>query len=220
MKRFFLIGFLIVGNTACSSDELNVHKVETKSTQKHEKNLNLSLEDKTIIQKYKNTIKNLDLTDREKSDKIMKENLSEIKKIKNDHERQKIEMQIYLATDMYQEAYNLNSKMLKDSFSQAGLVTQCELSYFAKRSKDEYEKCYADLALMLESELKITPKNDPEYIYGEWGYLISMYKSGQHEYKNKIEKFIDSTKDETMKFQFKSSYDLAKEQKESYENSK
>ena len=43
----------------------------------------------------------------------MKDSLSEISKIKNDSEREKLQMQIYLAAAMYTEAYDLNSKMLK-----------------------------------------------------------------------------------------------------------
>ncbi len=215
MKHFFifLTAFLIFGNTACSSTESNKNQTEAKSTQNNEKLASLSIEDKAIIKKYKDTINNLNLRDKEHSDKVMKDSLSEISKIKNDYERQKIEMQIYLATGMYQEAYNLNSKMLKDSFSQARLVTQCELSYYAKRPKKEYEKCYADLALILQEELKTTPKNDPEYIYGEWGYFLSMYKSGHDEYKIKLKQIIDSTKDEQVKFQLESSYELAEEHK-------
>lgn len=46
----------------------------------------------------------------------------------------KLQMQIYLATAMYKEAYDLNSKMLKTRFSEARLLTQCELSYYAKKA--------------------------------------------------------------------------------------
>ncbi|MEB3754076.1 hypothetical protein [Acinetobacter sp. MD2(2019)] len=89
---------------------------------------------------------------------------------------------------MYKEAYDLNTRMLKNSFSKARLVSQCELSFYAKRPKQEYENCHEKLALAFQKELKITPKNDPEYIYGEWGYLLSMYKSGHTEYKTELKK--------------------------------
>ncbi|MGN0937673.1 hypothetical protein [Acinetobacter amyesii] len=72
--------------------------------------------------------------------------------------------------------------------------------------------------MILKEELRKVSKNDPQYIYGEWGYLLSMYKSGNVEYKNKIKKFIDSIQDETVKYQFESSYGLAEEQKSSYES--
>lgn len=41
------------------------------------------------------------------------------------------------------------------------------------------------------------------------GYLLAMYKSGHGEYKEQMEKFINSTTDETMKFQFQGSYEMA-----------
>ncbi|WP_228153378.1 hypothetical protein [Acinetobacter haemolyticus] len=68
----------------------------------------ISPEDQVIIQKYKDHINNLDLSDRNLVDATMKKSLSEISKIQNKHEREKIEMNIYLSTGMYQEAYNLN----------------------------------------------------------------------------------------------------------------
>ena len=147
----------------------------------------------------------------------MKDSLSEISKIKNDSEREKLQMQIYLATAMYKEAYDLNSKMLKTRFSEARLLTQCELSYYAKKPKNEYEKCYAQVASLLEKTLKVTPKNDSEYLYGEWGYLLAMYKAGHEEYRQKMEDFIHSTQDKTLKYQFESSYELAIEQIASYQ---
>lgn len=218
MKYFliFLTVFLIFGNTACSSNEHNTSHTEAKPVQDNEDASNLSINDQIIIQKYKDTINNLNFREREHANKVMKDSLPEISKIKNDYEREKLQMQIYLATAMYEEAYDLNTKMLKDSFSEERLVTQCELSYYAKRPKKEYEKCYAKLASSVEKTLKVTPKNDPEYIYGEWGYLLSMYKSGHEEYQQKIETFVNSISDETMKFQFESSYELAIEQRENY----
>ena len=155
---------------------------------------------------------NLNFRVREDANKVMKESLSEIRKIKNDDERQKIEMQIYMATEMYKEAYDLNKKMLSESFSFGRLVTKCELSYYAKISKQEAQACYTELSVILKKELETTPKNDPKYIYGEWSYLLFMYKSGHDEYKQKMENFINSTKDETAKYQFQSSYEMAIEQ--------
>lgn len=58
-----------------------------------------------------------------------------------------------------------------------------------------------------------TSKNAPEYAYSQWGYFLSMYKAGHEDFKFKLEKFINSTKDEQVKKQLKSSYELANEQK-------
>lgn len=214
MKIFFniLTVFFIFWITACSSDEHDINKTEAETTQKNEQASNISVEDKAIIKKYKDTINNLNFRVREDANKVMKESLSEISKIKNDDERQKIEMQIYMATEMYKEAYDLNKKMLSESFSFGRLVTKCELSYYAKISKQEAKACYTELAVILQKELETTPKNDPKYIYGEWSYLLFMYKSGHDEYKQKMENFINSTKDETAKYQFQSSYEMAIEQ--------
>ena len=219
MKNFliFLTAFLIFGSTACSSNGHNTHHGEVELTQDSEAAQSLSAEDQSIIKKYKDTIHNLNFREREHANQVMKDSLSEISKIKNDSEREKLQMQIYLATAMYKEAYDLNSKMLKTRFSEARLLTQCELSYYAKKPKNEYEKCYAQVASLLEKTLKVTPKNDSEYLYGEWGYLLAMYKAGHEEYRQKMEDFIHSIQDKMLKYQFESSYELAIEQIASYQ---
>ena len=104
--------------------------------------------------------------------------MSEVNKIKNDYEREKLQLNIYSALGMYKEAYELNGKMLNESFSFSRLFTQCILTYSAQRPKSEYEKCYADLAVEMQKELKLPHNNDAEYIASEWGYLLFMYQAG------------------------------------------
>lgn len=87
---------------------------------------------------------------------------------------------------MYKEAYELNNKMLKDSFTIERLILQCDLVYISKRSKAEYEQCYARLAIEFRKELKGMRRSDPEYAYSEWGYLLFMYKSGHAEYQENL----------------------------------
>ena len=176
----------------------------------------LSLEDQTIIKKYKEKVDSLDLRDRELVEKVRRDSLSEISKIQDDNERSKLQMEIYSSLGMYKEAYELNGKMLEKSFSEGRLIHQCDLTYYAQRPKQEYETCHAKVALAFEKELKIKPKTDPEYIYGEWWYLLSMYKSGHAEYQEKLKKMLDSIQDQQTKFNFESSYALAVEQVESY----
>ncbi|MGM1002677.1 hypothetical protein [Acinetobacter haemolyticus] len=210
MKKY-LIPVLIccsLVSIACSSSVHDVNAIEVKESK-------ISPEDQLIIQKYKDRINNLDLSDRNLVDATMKKSLSEISKIQNKREREKIEMNIYLSTGMYQEAYNLNTKILKENLIISNLLTQCELIYVLKLSKKEFQKCHTDLASAFKQELKTIPKSDPEYSYSEWGYLLSMYKAGREDYKPKLEKFINSTKDEQMKFQLQSAYELAIEQKKS-----
>lgn len=196
-------------STACSS---SVHDI--KDTKVGIKESKVSLEDQAIIKKYKDLINSLDFHDRALVDKTMRDSLSEISKIQDKYEREKIQMNIYLSTGMYQEAYNLNSQILRDYPFIANRLTQCELIYILKLSKEKFEKCHAELALAFKKELDITSKSDPEYSYGEWGYLLSMYKAGHKEYKQKMQNFINSTSDETTKFQFKNSYELAIQQSE------
>ena len=195
MKNFliFLTAFLIFGSTACSSNGHNTHHGEVELTQDSEAAQSLSAEDQSIIKKYKDTIHNLNFREREHANQVMKDSLPEISKIKNDHEREKLQMQIYLATAMYKEAYDLNEEILKESFSIARLVAKCELSYYAQIPKNEVKACYTELAVIVQKELETTSKNDPKYIYGEWSYLLFMYKSGHDEYKQKMSLFLNNT---------------------------
>ena len=119
MKYFFifLTLFFIFGSTACSSEKISLNQNEVKEAQKKESISTLSKEDTAIINDYKNTINKLNLRDKENADKVMKDSLSEIKKITNNQERQKIEMQIYLATGMYEEAYNVKGLFQSGTFS-------------------------------------------------------------------------------------------------------
>lgn len=207
MKKFLFLTIFIycsLLNIACSSDIENTNDIKTEKNEP-----SISLEDQAIIKNYKDRINGLDFNNRELVDKTMKNSLPEIYKIKNDYERKKIEMNIYLSTGMYQEAYILNTKVLKSDYSPANLLIQCELIQLLKMPKQEFEKCHARLARVLKKDLEKTSKDDPEYLYAEWGYLLSMYKSGHKEYKIKLKQFLDSTTDQTMKFQFQSSYEMA-----------
>ena len=218
MRSFFalVVFFFIFGSTACSSGEQAVADIKNKTSTSDVKKLNISAEDQFIIDSYKTRINTVDLSDTEVFKKVLKDSLVEINKIKNDYEREKLQLSIYSSLEMYEEAYELNSKMLKDSFGYARLMSQCELSYYAKRPQKEYEACYAELASAFEKELIKTPKTDPEYIYGEWWYLLSMYKSGHEEYEVKLKEMLNSIKDKEVKYQLESSYELAQEQKQSY----
>lgn len=214
---FLVMLFFILGNIACSSNESIFNKVEAEAKVEKPKAKSLSLEDQEIIKKYNDKINSLDLRDRDLVEKVRRDSLSEINKIKDDNARSKLQMEIYLSLAMYKEAYELNGKMLKKSFSPARLMHQCELSYYAKRPQKEYEVCHAELASAFEKELLKKPKTDPEYIYGEWWYLLSMYKSGHKEYEIKLKEMLNSIEDEQLKFQFESSYELAVEQVKSYD---
>lgn len=193
-----------------NKDELDarVEKSEIKS---------LSLADQTIIKKYNEKINNLDLRDTEVFEKVLKDSLVEVNKIKNNYEREKLQLNIYSALGMHKEAYELNGKMLKDSFSFSRLYTQCILAFSAQRPKSEYEKCYADLAVEMQKELKLPHNNEAEYIAGKWGYLLFMYQAGHKEYEPKLKEMLNTIDDEQLKRQLETGYEVAVEQVKSYE---
>ena len=176
----------------------------------------LSEEDKKLIEEYNRIFDYLINGSEEEYHKKLKAFLPKVQSIKNNKERNNAFMNIYIQLGMYKEAYELNDKILKDSFSIERLILQCDLVYISKRSKAEYEQCYARLAIEFRKELKGMRRSDPEYAYSEWGYLLFMYKSGHAEYQDKLKKMLDSAKDEQMKLTFENLYVLAIEQVESY----
>ncbi len=215
-SSIFLIVFFIFGSTACSSNEQVASDMENKISTNDVKKEIISAEDQLIIDNYKKRINTEDLSDTEVFEKVLKDSLSEVNKIKNDYEREKLQLNIYSALGMYKEAYELNGKMLNESFSFSRLFTQCILTYSAQRPKSEYEKCYADLAVEMQKELKLPHNNDAEYIASEWGYLLFMYQAGHKEYEPKLKEMLNSIEDEQLKFQLESGYELAVQQVESY----
>lgn len=220
MKYSFIlfVVFFIFGSTACSSGEQAIADMNNKALTSNVEKLNISAEDQFIIDSYNERINTVDLRDNEIFQKVLKDSLIEVNKIKNDYEREKLQLNIYSALSMYKEAYELNSKMLKKYFSFSRLIHQCSLSYYAERPKAEYEKCYADLALETKKELKNPPENEVEYLALKWGYLLFMYQAGHKEYEAKLKEMLSSIEDEQLKFQLESSYELAVEQVESYKN--
>ncbi|WP_374667835.1 hypothetical protein [Acinetobacter sp.] len=208
IRSVILVSIITFSSVACSQNEIPA-KEKDQQNLKEASSVELSAYDKKIIEKYEQLQKSFRTLVQEDFVIKQKEFLPEVLKIKDKKTREKLQMQIYTATGMYKEAYDLNEKLLKESFSTARLVTKCELSYYAQIPKQEIEACYTELAAIVQKKLKTTPKNDPQYIYGEWGYLLFMYKSGHDEYKQKMENFIRSTKDETDKYQFQNSYEMA-----------
>ena len=122
-------------------------------------------------------------------------------------------MNIYLYLGMHQEAYDLNKKQLAENPTIEKQVIKCQLLEILNRKQDEIRSCNQVLAQYTYKELNEAPKDDPQYPYGKWLYLLAMYKAGHGEYKQKMEAFIASTSDERMKSEFQSSYDVATEQK-------
>ena len=159
-SSIFLIVFFIFGSTACSSNEQVASDMENKISTNDVKKEIISAEDQLIIDNYKKRINTEDLSDTEVFEKVLKDSLVEVNKIKNNYEREKLQLNIYSALGMHKKAYELNGKMLKDSFSFSRLYIQCILAFSAQRPKSEYEKCYADLAVEMQKELKLPHNNE------------------------------------------------------------
>ena len=128
MKRYFIpsiICYFLI-STACSNIyDVNIEKNNVAKEEKQ--NLKISFEDQVIIKKYKDLINSLDFSDRTLVDKTMKDSLSEISKIQNKYEREKIQMNIYLSTGMFQKAYELNNQQFEEEPTAKNLVAKCEL---------------------------------------------------------------------------------------------
>lgn len=211
MKSQLILFFLcssIIG-TACSNNRNNSIQNDTNFEQNDEQKEKISLDDKKIIENHKKLIKNLDMSNRINVENELRKNLLEIEKIQNKQEREKIQKNIYLSLGMYQEAYDLNEKQLSKNPSPQKQFIKCELMQSLKFDDNKIKKCHEISAQNIQKELKATSKNDPLYSYGEWTYLLEMYKAGHSEYKQKMQDYINSTTDEKMKFQFQSSFELA-----------
>lgn len=206
MKKYLIISILFCTTftiTGCSSaQDISKENIVVEEQ-------NISQSDEIIIKKYKTLVNNIDLMHNPESKEKLRNFLQESNKIQNKDEREKIEINIYLALEMYKEAYELNKKQLEDKPSQANLFRHCELMQILKYSQNELQACQSKIAESIKDELDRMPKDDPSYAYVKWGYLLAMYKSGHSEYEKQMEKFIKLTTDETMKFQFQSSYEMA-----------
>lgn len=173
----------------------------------------ITAEDQAIKDKYKELINGIGLNDREVSHSRFRKFLPEADQIKNKYEREKIQMNIYLYLEMHKEAYDLNEKQLAEKPSLEKQVVKCQLLEVLNRKQDAIRSCNQKLAQYSYKELEDAPKDDPQYPYGEWFYLLTMYKAGHVEYKQKMEEFIASTTEGRMKREFQDSYDVATEQK-------
>ncbi|WP_228714937.1 hypothetical protein [Acinetobacter pullicarnis] len=214
MKKYFILAIVCISflSTSCSKAQDGAFEKENIAKEQNDAP-KITAEDQAIKDKYKELINELDLNDREVSNPRFRRFLSETEHIKNKYEREKIQMNIYLYLEMHQEAYDLNEKQLAENPSLVKQIIKCQLLELLNRKQDAIRSCNQKLAQYIKKNLNEAPKDDPQYPYGEWGYLLAMYKAGHVEYKQKMEAFIASTSDERMKSEFQSSYDVATEQK-------
>lgn len=214
MKKYFILAIVGISFIATSCSKAQDIAFEKENIAKEQNDApKITAEDQAIKDQYKELINKLDLNDREVSNPRFRSFLSETNKMKNKYEREKIQMNIYLYLEMHKEAYDLNEKQLAENQTIEKQVKKCQLLEILNRKQDAIRSCNQVLAKYAYKELNEASKDDPQYPYGEWLYLLAMYKAGHVEYKQKMEAFIASTSEERMKSEFQSSYDVATEQK-------
>ncbi|EXE67011.1 hypothetical protein J583_4160 [Acinetobacter baumannii 83444] len=134
--------------------------------------------------------------------------IPEIKKVTAKKQREMALMNIYMLSGMYKEAYELNEQQIKENPLPQRIMFRCTLLEKLNEAKVKIQQCHEASAQLIQTELsKSTSKNDPQYRDAEFVYLTEMYKAGHNDYKAKIQKFIDETKDVASKDRYKSLYD-------------
>lgn len=199
----------VLGVTACSKASNEQKQVDTAKNRTQNVKTELSASDKAILDRYE-TITNEVVTSGE--DEKIKQTLAplipKIKKVTAKKQREMALMNIYILSGMYKEAYELNEQQIKEKPLPQRIMFRCTLIEKLKEAKVKIQQCHEASAQLIQTELsKSTSKNDSQYRDAEFVYLNEMYKAGHADYKAKIQKFIDETKDVASKDRYKSLYD-------------
>ena len=210
MKNKFILAIICISLMSISCSKAQEIPFQKDSIAKEQKDaLKIAPEDQIIVDKFMSLVKGLGTSENETVKIELRELLPEVSRIKNKNERERIQRNIYTTLKMHKEAYELNEKQLAEKPTSEKLLIKCQLLEILNRTQDEIKSCNEQLAQHLHKDLNVAPKDDPQYPYGEWAYLLAMYKAGHSEYKQKMEAFIASTTDERMKSEFQDSYELA-----------
>ena len=210
MKNHFIITIICISlmSISCSkAQEISLQRGSIAEEQKG--SLKTTAEDQIIVDKFMSLVKGLGTSENETVKIELRELLPEVSRIKNKRDRERIQMNLYISLKMYEEANALNEKQLAEKPTTEKQFRKCQYMEILNRTQDEIKSCNEQLAQHLHKDLNVAPKDDPQYPYGEWAYLLAMYKAGHSEYKQKMEAFIASTTDERMKSEFQDSYELA-----------
>jgi len=209
MNRKLIGTFVLIsvfGITACS--KASNEQTQVNSTQSSTKT-QLSVSDKKILDRYE-TITNEAVTsgEDEKIKQTLEPLIPEIKKVTAKKQREMALMNIYMLSGMYKEAYELNEQQIKEKPLPQRIMFRCTLLEKLNEAKVKIQQCHETSAQLIQTELsKSSSKNDPQYREAEFVYLTEMFKAGHTDYKAKIQKFIDETKDVASKDRYKSLYD-------------
>jgi hypothetical protein len=169
----------------------------------------LSAKDQQILDKHNEYVQKYSLESPEVLQKHMKELLPEINTMSDKSKREMLQMNVYLASQMYDEALALNVKQIAEHPENPALsIAKCQILTLQKKESTLINQCFDEAANVLKVELdKPENKTDPDYKMGEFSYLLAKYKGGHPEYKEKMKRFIDSTNDEALKTSLKTIYD-------------
>lgn len=210
MKKYFRHFILYATCLTCAcSNTTNSSKDIEKSPQNHETSV-VSVEDQRIIDKYDSYFEYYREGNFEEFQKKMSEILPEIGKIQNKSKRELMQMNIYMTLQMNEEAYALNEQQLKERPNNpARLTFRCQLLELQDKERNLIHKCFDHAAEALKVELeKPELKSSPNYKLAEFSYLLTKYKAGHFEYKEKMQKHIEDTKDENLKITLKNVYSV------------
>ncbi|QMS81784.1 hypothetical protein [Acinetobacter baumannii] len=204
LTPFILCSVTLISACGNASNSANDTKTSQENVVQH-----VSAEDQKIIDKYESYFKYYREGNFEEFQKKMKEVLPEVSKITNKSKREFMQMNIYMTLQNYDEAYALNEKQLSEKPNDlARLNFRCQLHTLQNKSSDVVSKCYDITAKALKAELeKPESKKDPNYKQAEFTYLLTMYKAGHPEYKEKMQKFIEEIDDEALKTSLRTVYD-------------
>ncbi|WP_111853955.1 hypothetical protein [Acinetobacter oleivorans] len=191
------------GNASESTKQTEV-KTETQAPKK------LSAKDQQILDKHNDYVQKYSLESPEVLKKRMKELLPEINAMEDQGKREMLQMNVYLAAQMYDEALALTDKQIARKPENPALyIAKCHILNIQQKDKHLITQCFDDAAFILKAQLdKPENKADPDYKQGEFTYLLAKYKGGHPEYKEKMQKYIDGTQDEKLKTSFKTIYEV------------
>jgi len=202
-----LILISVLGVTACSKAS-NEHTANVEESSQNIKT-ELSASDKKILDKYESlTTEVITSGDDTKIKEALAPLIPEIKQVTAKKQRELALMNIYMLSDMYKEAYELNEHQIEEKPLPQRIMFRCTLLEKLNEAKVKIQQCHEASAQLIQTELaKPADKSDPQYEDVEFVYLTEMYKAGHTDYKAKLQAFINDTKDPKAKDRYKSLYD-------------
>lgn len=210
MKNILLLSIICTAalTSACGNATDSAKDVKKEPQEKVVKKV--SAEDQKIIDKYESYFKYYREGNFEEFQNKMRDVLPEVSKISDKNKREFMQMNIYMTLQAYDEALALNAKQIKEHTENPALIiAKCQILTMQQKDKQLIAQCFDEAANVLKVELdKPENKKDPNYKQGEFSYLLAKYKGGHPEYKQKMQKYIADTKDEKLKANLTTIYNV------------